>query len=644
MHLEELADQDGYASRFVDQDDCFFNLQLMNVNGIARENQVSCWTPSPGSETGAALLPSGDFNASPSPRDFTDHDQFGNVFQYPCPNNSSFANDNIEKLLDNLNIDSITPTCSTVLGYTNEIDTRHDSTRSLPSVNAAFSFSRSFSNGYSNYENYENRESNVLDYGEAALLSLPIQEDTVELSGPMQIVTDEFDLSLIRGDPTSLTSSSDVPRFTPYIDELQESTSGYGDENRYAIGHLLSSQSAPLPAINSENEIFEPLENQGNQIVLPRSEGLLLAGDRRVPVSQSISEQNNGSVSGSSGVKDNQTRRCGWRDCGFTFATLKGLVEHIGRCHVQSSSSKSHGRHGHGRRVQRDRDKDKCNIKEENGNNVGAPTSQDEFACLWQGCSRQRPFNARYKLIVHIRVHTREKPNECRFAGCEKTFSRLENLKIHQRSHTGEKPYACHHRGCTKAFSNSSDRAKHQRTHYETKPYACKVIGCGKRYTDPSSLRKHVKNHAVEPNSPLSTTLPGDGRSIGSITCMQKVNKHNNSCSQRQSSQSQRVVPCSTEYDQQSYKNCESYDDLDSFQSQVPNMDGNSTSLEETVQQEYVPIESVQRFLMDSITAMNIDISGYCEDDVPDFQNLGSDIEQQFLELSNIDNAVFIDG
>ena len=32
------------------------------------------------------------------------------------------------------------------------------------------------------------------------------------------------------------------------------------------------------------------------------------------------------------------------------------------------------------------------------------------------------------------------------------------------------------------------------------------------------------------------------------------------------------------------------------------------------------------------------------EDEVPDFQELGSDIEQQFLELSNLDDAVFIDG
>ncbi|KAL9891557.1 lame duck [Glossina fuscipes fuscipes] len=152
---------------------------------------------------------------------------------------------------------------------------------------------------------------------------------------------------------------------------------------------------------------------------------------------------------------------CRWSECYEEFPNQKEFVAHIEKCHVDVKRG-------------------------------------EDFSCFWLDCPRRyKPFNARYKLLIHMRVHSGEKPNECPFPSCNKAFSRLENLKIHQRSHTGERPYGCQYEGCLKAFSNSSDRAKHQRTHYDTKPYACQVPGCTKRYTDPSSLRKHVKNHTL---------------------------------------------------------------------------------------------------------------------------------------------------
>ncbi|XP_077593107.1 zinc finger protein GLIS3 [Stigmatopora nigra] len=152
---------------------------------------------------------------------------------------------------------------------------------------------------------------------------------------------------------------------------------------------------------------------------------------------------------------------CMWIDCSTVYHQKDELVRHIEKLHVDQRKA-------------------------------------EDFICYWAGCPRNlKPFNARYKLLIHMRVHSGEKPNKCTFKGCKKAFSRLENLKIHQRSHTGEKPYPCQHPGCLKAFSNSSDRAKHQRTHLDTKPYACQVPGCAKRYTDPSSLRKHIKSHSA---------------------------------------------------------------------------------------------------------------------------------------------------
>ncbi|XP_026076326.1 zinc finger protein GLIS3-like isoform X1 [Carassius auratus] len=173
---------------------------------------------------------------------------------------------------------------------------------------------------------------------------------------------------------------------------------------------------------------------------------------------------------------------CCWMDCGAVYTQREELVKHIEKIHVDQRKG-------------------------------------EDFTCFWAGCPRKhKPFNARYKLLIHMRVHSGEKPNNCSFEGCPKAFSRLENLKIHLRSHTGEKPYVCQHPGCQKAFSNSSDRAKHQRTHVDTKPYACQIQGCAKRYTDPSSLRKHVKSHSLKEQQARkklrrSTDLSQDGLS-----------------------------------------------------------------------------------------------------------------------------------
>lgn len=137
------------------------------------------------------------------------------------------------------------------------------------------------------------------------------------------------------------------------------------------------------------------------------------------------------------------------------------------------------------------------------------------FYCGWEGCSRgHRGFNARYKMLVHVRTHTNEKPHRC--AQCDKSFSRAENLKIHARSHTGERPYTCPVPGCNKAYSNSSDRFKHTRTHAVDKPYVCKVEGCPKRYTDPSSLRKHVKTYRHFPGAVASPQASPQGSPHGS--------------------------------------------------------------------------------------------------------------------------------
>uniref|UniRef100_A0A3B4AV50 Early growth response protein n=1 Tax=Periophthalmus magnuspinnatus TaxID=409849 RepID=A0A3B4AV50_9GOBI len=112
------------------------------------------------------------------------------------------------------------------------------------------------------------------------------------------------------------------------------------------------------------------------------------------------------------------------------------------------------------------------------------PPHERPYACPVETCDRR--FSRSDELTRHIRIHTGQKPFQCRI--CMRNFSRSDHLTTHIRTHTGEKPFACDI--CGRKFARSDERKRHTKIHLRQKD------------------RKAEKAGAAVPAPPVSAASP----------------------------------------------------------------------------------------------------------------------------------------
>ncbi|XP_040906777.1 early growth response protein 1-like [Toxotes jaculatrix] len=131
------------------------------------------------------------------------------------------------------------------------------------------------------------------------------------------------------------------------------------------------------------------------------------------------------------------------------------------------------------------------------GRQCKTPPHERPYACPADGCDRR--FSRSDELTRHVRVHTGQKPFQCRI--CMRSFSRSDHLTTHIRTHTGEKPFACAE--CGRKFARSDERKRHSKIHQRQRDR--KTDRCSSSSSAPIPTTKPPAYSSPPTSSPCSS-------------------------------------------------------------------------------------------------------------------------------------------